>query len=367
MGNQDKTIKNIAECPGMGIKILPPDINESQADFSVVEGKIRFGLAAVKNVGLKALESAIEEREAHGPFRDLLDFCKRIEGSKVNHRVLECLIQCGAFDFTGIYRSRLFGALDNVLKFCGSNQDPNQLNIFGSLDLRDGQSGGLIELPDCDEWDDKEKLGREKEALGFYITGHPLARFKREIEQFTTCTVQELPSQKDKSQVKIACVVGNLKMKRTRRGDKMATMVVEDLTGSTLVIIFPDVFNRTSPLLKSDEPLLINGSVETGDTSAKIIAQDIVTLNSVRQNAIKAIELRLVEKAVSKEFVDDLQDIVFTYPGECSLLFKMNTNNGKEIVIAAHDRFKVLPCQELIDKIELLIGNKIIVHEKRNF
>ncbi|MBE9572077.1 MAG: DNA polymerase III subunit alpha, partial [Proteobacteria bacterium] len=122
MGNQDKTIKNIAECPGMGIKILPPDINESQADFSVVEEKIRFGLAAVKNVGLKALESVIEEREAHGPFRDLLDFCKRIEGSKVNHRVLEGLIQCGAFDFTGIYRSRLFGALDNVLKFCGSNQ-----------------------------------------------------------------------------------------------------------------------------------------------------------------------------------------------------------------------------------------------------
>jgi DNA polymerase-3 subunit alpha len=254
-----------------------------------------------------------------------------------------------------------------VLKFCGSNQDPNQLNIFGALDLRDGQSGGLIELPDCDEWGDKEKLGREKEALGFYITGHPLTRFKKEIEQFTTCTVQELPSQKDKSQVKIACVVGNLKMKRTRRGDKMATMVVEDLTGSTLVIVFPDVFNRTSPLLKSDDPLLINGSVETGDTSAKIIAQDIVTLNSVRQNAIKAIELRLVEKAVSKKFLEDLQDIEFTYPGECSLLFKINTNNGKEIVIAAHDRFKVLPCQELIDKIELVIGNKIIIHEKRNY
>ena len=102
MGNQDKTIKNIAECPGMGIKILPPDINESQAAFSVVEGKIRFGLAAVKNVGLKALESVIEERQAHGPFRDLMDFCKRIEGSKVNHRVLECLIQCGALSLIHI-------------------------------------------------------------------------------------------------------------------------------------------------------------------------------------------------------------------------------------------------------------------------
>ena len=364
MGNQDKTIKNIAECQGMGIEILPPDINESQADFSVVEGRIRFGLGAVKNVGLKAVESVIEERDTHEPFRDLLDFCKRVEGHKVNHRVLEGLIQCGAFDFTDIYRSRLFGALDNVLKFCGSNQDPNQLNIFGSLDLRGGESGGLFELPDCDEWDDKERLRREKEALGFYITGHPLARFRKEIEQFTTCAIQDLPAHKDKSTVKIAGVVGNLKIKRTKRGDKMATMSVEDLTGSAQVILFPDIFNRASPLLKGDEPLLISGIVETGDTSAKIIAQEIVTLDSIRQNSVKAIELRLDENSASTDLLADLQEIVFTYPGECRLLFKVNTKNGKEAFISAHERFNVLPCREFISRIKLLIGDKVHVHEK---
>ncbi|UCF81922.1 MAG: DNA polymerase III subunit alpha [Desulfobacteraceae bacterium] len=364
MGNQDKTIKNIAECRGMGIEILPPDINESQADFSVVEGRIRFGLAAVKNVGLKAVESVIEERDTHEPFRDLLDFCKRVEGYKVNHRVLEGLIQCGAFDFTGIYRSRLFGSLDNVLKFCGSNQDPNQLNIFGSMDLRGGESGGLFEIPDCDEWDDKEKLRREKEALGFYITGHPLASFRKEIERFTTCAVQDLPAQKDKSTVKIAGVVGNLKIKRTKRGDKMATMSVEDLTGSAQVILFPDIFTRASPLLKSDEPLLINGIVETGDTSAKIIAQEIVSLDSIRQNAVKAIELRLDENSASKDLLADLQEIVFTYPGECRLLFKVNANDGNEAFISAHERFNVLPCREFIARIKLLIGDKVHVHEK---
>jgi DNA polymerase-3 subunit alpha len=364
MGNQDKTIKNIAECRGMGIEILPPDINESQADFSVVEGRIRFGLAAVKNVGLKAVESVIEERDTHEPFRDLLDFCKMVEGYKVNHRVLEGLIQCGAFDFTAIYRSRLFGSLDNVLKFCGSHQDPNQLNIFASMDLRGGESGGLFELPDCDEWDDKEKLRREKEALGFYITGHPLASFRKEIERFTTCAVQDLPAQKDKSTVKIAGVVGNLKIKRTKRGDKMATMSVEDLTGSAQVILFPDIFNRASPLLKSDEPLLINGIVETGDTSAKIIAQEIVSLDSIRQNAVKAIELRLDENSASKDLLADLQEIVFTYPGECRLLFKVNANDGNEAFISAHERFNVLPCREFISRIKLLIGDKVHVHEK---
>lgn len=364
MGNQDKTIKNIAECHGMGIEILPPDINESKADFSVVGEKIRFGLAAVKNVGLKAVESVIEEREAHGPFRDLMDFCQRVEGSKVNHRVLEGLIECGAFDFTGVYRSRLFGSLDNLLRICGSNQDPNQLNMFGSMDFGNGAFEGLIEMPDCAEWDDRERLRREKEALGFYITGHPLARFQKQIAHLTTCAIQDLPSQKDKRLIKIAGVVGNVKLKRTKRGDKMAILDVEDLTGSVQIVCFPDLFKSASPLLKGDEPLLITGNVETGDAAAKLLAQEIVALESIRQRAVKAIELGFVRKCPTKEELEDLLDIVFKYPGESKLLFKVNAGSGEEVLISAHDRFNVLPCQELISKIEPLIDGEIRVHEK---
>ncbi len=146
MGNQDKTIKNIAECREMGIKILPPDLNESQADFTVIEGSIRFGLAAVKNVGLKAVESIIEARNLSGPFKDLLDFCQRVEGSKVNRRVLEGLIQCGSFDFTGVYRSRLFASLDDVIRLCGATRDPNQLNIFSGLNNAVGDLAASLSL-----------------------------------------------------------------------------------------------------------------------------------------------------------------------------------------------------------------------------
>ena len=362
MGNQDKTIKNIAECRGMGIEILPPDINESQADFSVVGGKIRFGLAAVKNVGLKAVESVIEEREAHEPFHSLVEFCKRVEGAKVNRRVLEGLIQCGAFDFTGIYRSRLFAALDDVLRFCGANHDPNQLNMFGSLTVDSEESGGLLELPDVGEWDEKERLRKEKEALGFYITGHPLARFSEEVGRYTTCSIQDLPGQRDKSHVKVAGVVEELKIKRTKRGEKMAVLKLEDLTGSAEVVLFPDVFTRTSPLLKSDEALFINGSVETGESTAKIISQDIVTLDSIRERAIKALELRLSGESITRELLEDLRDIVFRYPGECRLLFKVEKVHGKEVLICAHHRFNVLARNELIQEIEALIGNKVYVH-----
>ncbi len=361
MGNQDKTIKNIAECKGMEIEILPPDVNESRADFSVAGGRIRFGLAAVKNVGLKAIESVIEERSRKGPFRDMADFCKRVENSKVNRRVLEGLIMCGAFDFTGTYRSRLFAALDDVLKFCGINRNPNQLNIFGSLSFNTGENGGLIELPEIDEWDEKDRLRKEKEALGFYITGHPLDRYGKEIEQFATCSVDELSEQKDKGTVKIAGVVENLKLKRTKRGDKMAILDIEDLTGSTEIVVFPEVFSQSSHLLKCDDPLFIKGSVEIGDSSQKIIAQEIATLDSIRQKAIKAIVIQLRGEDISSSMLEELRYTSYKYPGNCKLLFKVTMSDKKMVTISAHNRFNVLPCNELITEIENLIGNR--VHE----
>jgi DNA polymerase-3 subunit alpha len=356
MGSQDKTIKNIAECRAMGIEILPPDVNESQADFSVVDGKIRFGLAAVKNVGLKAVELVIEERDRHGPFGDLLDFCRRVDGSKVNRRVLEGLIQCGAFDFTGEYRSRLFAGLDDALRICGANHDPNQLNIFGSLAFQNGGAGGLLELPDIPEWSKAERLTREKEGLGFYITGHPLDSFKQEIDRFATCLVQDLPTRKDRGQVKIAGVVEGLKLKRTKRGEKMAVIQLEDLTGSTEVVVFPDVFTAVSPLLKGDDPLLITGSVEIGESAAKIIAKEIERLSDVRLGVVKAILVALENGRASRETLEDLRDIVFKYPGESRLLFKVGVAGGDPLMISAHGRFNVLPCRGLLAEMDELLG-----------
>ena len=355
MGNQDKTIKNIAECRTMGIHILPPDVNESQADFSVLEGKIRFGLAAVKNVGVKAVELMIEERDNHGPFGDLLDFCRRVDSSRVNRRVLESLIQCGAFDFTGAYRSRLLAGLDDALRICGANHDPNQLNMFGSLAVQNG-GAGLLELPDIPAWSKGERLRKEKEGLGFYITGHPLDSFGQEIERFATCTVQDLSTRKDKGQVKIAGVVEGIKVKRTKRGDKMAVIQLEDLTGSSEVIIFPDLFGAESHRLKGDDPLLITGSVEIGESSAKIIAKEIETLNDLRLSAVKAIQVTLENGRSSTDTLEDLRDIVFKYPGESRLFFKVGVRGGDPLTISAHGRFNVLPCRELLAEMDELLG-----------
>jgi DNA polymerase-3 subunit alpha len=323
------------------------------------KGGIRFGLAAVKNVGLKAVESVIEERNQDGPFKDLLDFCKRVDGSKVNRRVLEGLIQCGAFDFTRLQRARLYGALDEVIRFCGACHDPNQMNMFASLGGDDAAANGLLQLPDLEEWDEKEKLRKEKEALGFYITGHPLDRFKTVVKDFATCAIEGLTNLRDKTPVKVAGVIENLRIKRTKRGDKMAILSLEDPTGSTEVILFPDVFSNYSVLLKGDEPLLIGGTAEVDGNAAKIIAQEMETLETVRQRTIKAVELRLHLQRVSREVLEQIRDIFFRFPGECSVLFRVDAGQGKELLIEANDHYRISPCDEATGEIEAIIGAKI--------
>jgi DNA polymerase-3 subunit alpha len=360
MGNQDKTIKNIAECREMGIRILPPDLNESQTDFSMVGEGIRFGLGAIKNVGSKAMESVIEERNSGGPFKDLVDFCKRVDASKVNRRIVEGLIQAGAFDFTGIERSKLFASLDEVLRFCNATQDANQLNMFSCLEGQDSPAFSFLENSAHEEWDEKERLKREKESLGFYITSHPLDRYKSEQERFTTSRIQDVVNVADKTSVKVAGVIENLRLKRTKRGEKMALLTLEDQTGSIEVVVFPDAFERYSPFLKSDEPLLVTGTAEVDENVAKIIAQEINAFENVRRDAIRIIQMALPRAIINREFLEEIKDILFRYPGESSVQFTVNMGQGKELLIAAHPRYSVSPCQEMIREIETLTGQKVV-------
>jgi DNA polymerase-3 subunit alpha len=360
MENQDRTIKNIAECREMGIEILPPDLNESQADFAVVGGRIRFGLAAVKNVGRKAVESMIEERERNGPFQGLLDFCRRIEGAKVNRRVLEGLIQCGAFDYMGIARSRLFVCLDDVLRITNTAQDPNQLSIFASSWDEENGSSSLFEYPELEEWDVSIKLKREKEALGFYITGHPLDRFQDEVSRFVTSTIQGLSTVRDKASVSAAGVAESLRFKRTKRGEKMALFNLEDATGSVPVVVFPKVLGLYVPFLKGDEPLVIHGKAEVDDNTVKIIAQEIGSLEAIRQESVGAIELNLCHRPLSRDELEDIRDILFRYPGRSSVLLRINGTQEEDVLIEAHSRFQVLPCSEMVHQIEKIIGEKVI-------
>ncbi len=359
MGSPDKTIKNIAECREMGIRILPPDVNESRADFTVVNDAIRFGLAAVKNVGIKAVESIIEARDKEGRFTDIFDFSKRVDGSKVNKRVLEGLIQCGAMDFTGVFRSRLFASVDDVIRISGVNHNPNQLTIFGAMKGDNKGMAALFEFPELNEWNDKEKLKREKESLGFYITGHPLNEYQKTAERYATTTIAGLLKSEDRSQVKVAGVIADIKLKRTKKGDRMAVISLEDQTDSVEAVFFPDAFNSSSHLLKGDDPVLITGNVEINENMAKIIAKEVASLETLRQQAIKVVKFNLDEKKISKQYLEELRDIFFKYPGESSVEFMLEGDNGKKFCVCANNHYRVLPCDEMMCEIEERTGQRI--------
>ncbi|MFQ6078173.1 MAG: DNA polymerase III subunit alpha, partial [Thermodesulfobacteriota bacterium] len=260
MENTDKIVKYISECQDMGIEILPPDLNESFRDFTVIGNKIRFGLAAVKNVGSGAVDSIISEREKIGPFKDIFDFCQRVDPRKVNKRVLESLIKCGAFDFTGAHRSQMMATLNEAIEIAQLIQKERvdkQVSLFPGYGGGEATGRGHHKLPDIEEWHENQLLSFEKETLGFYITSHPLARYEEDIKRFTkedTVSVAQFESGRE---VKVCGVVSTFKEITTRKGERMAFVTLEDLKGFIEVILFPDVFLSSRPYLKGDEPVLV--------------------------------------------------------------------------------------------------------------
>jgi DNA polymerase III subunit alpha len=283
--NRDKIISHIGSCREMGINVLPPDINESMSDFSVVGENIRFGLAAIKNVGVGAIESIIVVRETGGPFKSIVDFCDRVDPRKTNKRVVESLIKCGAFDSTGHKRRQLMIFCEEIMDKAQKRQreraigQTNLLEQFERTDEGKPRNGGFTDgLPDMSEWDHKELLANEKETIGFYITGHPLSRYTDRLEMVVTADSSSLGARADRELVILAGIVGSIREVQTRRKETMAYVTIEDLKGSSTVIFFPEIYKSCYNLLHGEDPLLLKGTVDIGEESAKMIANEATLL-----------------------------------------------------------------------------------------
>jgi DNA polymerase-3 subunit alpha len=277
MDSTDKVLKSISDCREQGIEVLPPDINTSGLSFTVVEKSMRFGLGAVKNVGAGAIEAVLEARK-DGEFTTLFDFCERVDLRRVNKRVIESLIKCGAFDSTGAARSSLMEGLENATSYGQKIQEEKasaQVSLFGTEEVVRGNGNGGLKLPNISEWHDKEKLAFEKEALGFLITGHPLDRYVDDIRRLASCDIIDLLDQADGGEVRICGIVNALKEIVTKKGqgERMGFVTIEDLTGSVEVTVFSDIYANAITVLKSDEPLLITGKLEKGEKGVKILVQ----------------------------------------------------------------------------------------------
>ncbi len=246
MGNPDKILRYLSECRDKRIEVLPPDVNESQQDFTVVGGKIRFGLAAVKNVGQAATQSILSAREEKENFGSLPDFCLKVDLRKVNKRVIESLIKCGAFDSIGPSRAQLLAGLEEAMEWSqGLERERSnpQIILFGGS--QSGRGKAEPRLPVVPEWPESQRLAFEKETLGFYLTGHPLTRYAEALQRLTTTNTQQIREIADGQEIVIGGVVNTLKEITTKKGDRMAFVTLEDLNGVVEVIIFAELYKNS--------------------------------------------------------------------------------------------------------------------------
>jgi DNA polymerase-3 subunit alpha len=335
--NRDKIIKHMNNCKEMGINVLPPDINESQKDFSISGENIRFGLAAVKNVGEAAIESIIAMRRKE-KFSSFMDFLSRVDLRKVNKRVIESLIKCGSFDSLGYYRRQLMECCEAAMEEAQRKQKQllsNQSSIFDDLDNAGSSqenSAGSYRIPDLPEWDRKELLSIEKETLGFYITGHPLYGYADKLKLVTNTDSSTLSTKRDKDTITIAGVISSLAERPTRRKDIMCNVVLEDLQGSVNIIFWSDTYKKYYDLLHEDEPVVIAGTIDVGDESLKIIAQEVIPLAKALENPYKQIRFMVDADKVSTDNIISLCNAVKKYHGKYDSYIHIVNGKSETIV-----------------------------------
>ncbi len=360
MGNTDKIMYYIHECRDHDISILPPDINESYVGFTVVEErKIRFGLAAVKNVGEAAIESIIEARKRIDSFESLFHFCQEIDLRKVNRRVVESLIKCGSFDSTGLKRSQGMALLDKVME-AGSRHQKQQADKQASMfdQLAEGM-GPEVKPPAIEEWPMREKLTFEKEALGFYISGHPLAEHRQELESRANSDTVRLKDLTDKSGITIGGIVGAMREITTKKGDRMAFVTLEDLRGVVEVIVFPELFARTAMVLGQEEPIWVNGTLDVSEETRKIIAKDIRLLSQVQQQStpsIKEVHIQLRTPTVSRDQLERLRRLLEAHRGFTPTFIHLRGEGEEETVLAMPEELYAQPSEELQRAVDQLFG-----------
>ncbi len=280
--NTDKVGVFIAECRRMGIEILPPDVNKSKLDFTIEadgEGNraIQFGLGAVKNVGEGPIEVILAAREQDGPFKDIEDFCQRVDLRQVNRRALECLVKVGALDAFG-QRSQLLAIIDRMMALSQSThraQDVGQLSMFDASSGFSQAMGGSISLPDVPEVPRKEMLGWEKELVGFYVSEHPLQQVVASLDGTVTAFCGEIEEEMAGQKVVLAGVVAWVRPHITKKGDPMAFVNLEDLQGNIEVIVFPNIYEKTRELWQDDKILIVKGRVDTRGRSPKVICESV--------------------------------------------------------------------------------------------
>ncbi len=355
-GNTAKVVKYIAECRGMGIEVLPPDVNHSDNDFTPDGDAIRFGMGAVKNVGGGAVEAIVKARAEHGAFKSIFKFCEQTDMSQVNRRVMESLIKAGAMDSLGGTRSQLMAVLDSAI----------ETGVRAQRDRASGQSGlfgGLLAevehpepaLPKVPDWLPNEKLLGEKEVLGYYITGHPLDQFKDRIYDLRTHTTATLEGLARGVEVKLCAIVTGIQRKRKQDGTPWAALRIEDHEGSLEGVTFSSIYPQVQQFLIEDKAVLIRGLVLPEESGPpKVSVQDIVPLENARVNlaSLIAVKVRMGKNGIDK--AAELQSLFARKPGDAQVRLKLE--KPRDFTVTMDISARIRPDREFRQEIERICG-----------
>jgi DNA polymerase III subunit alpha len=343
--NSDQVVRLINECRDKTIPILPPDVNASDRDFAVIEGRIRFGLAAVKNVGETAVEAILKSRDEQKAFRSIFDFCQRVDLQRVNRRVLEQLVKCGAFDSIHPSRARALAALDSALdaaQIMQRDRQSGQINIFALLKSQK-KKAAEPDLPEAPDWDARTTIRFEKETLGFYISGHPLDFYADQVAAICSADTQSVKEKREGTEATLCGMLSVVKELTTRKGDRMAFLSLEDKEGLLEVVSFSETFLHVQPLLAKDEPLVVIGKIQHDEKGSKILAERIMTLEEAQVQTVDAIRIRLQVDGLDRDGLAKLRHLLMNHPGDCKTFLHLTVSGKGEAVIALTPKLHVKP------------------------
>jgi DNA polymerase-3 subunit alpha len=345
----------------MGIAVEAPDINVSAANFTPHEESIRFGLAAVKNVGGNAIESIVAARKKLERFKSIFEFCEHVDLRLLNKRVLESLVKSGAMDSLG-RRAQLMAVLDKAMEQAQKLQrdaESGQHGLFGVF-AQDETADDNHKLPNTPDWDEHTRLAAEKEILGFFITGHPLEKYKDKLLDLQALSTEEIAAMKNSTgkdeTIVTAGIITNLRVLKSKRGEFYAQAMLEDMAGSIDMIVFPEAFKRIGEKVKLEVPVLVKAGVRIEEgANAKITAAEITPLEDAKVPLPRAIRIRIPLETSKENTVDELYQLFLERKGDAKVLFDVE-RQGDFMVVMEAEGYNVLPDRAFMARVEELCG-----------
>jgi len=364
MSTKDRVPFYVSECESMGIEVLPPDVNSSQSDFAVVDGRIRFGLTAVKRVGEGAVRAIVAARQ-NAPFTSIWDFCERVDASVLNKGMLESLVCCGALDSTGATRSGMLGVLEAALSSGVKQQSDAMMGHMSIFDIAgDHDEGGTTAVRSHPpvtgaEWDRAELLAREKEALGLFVSSHPLADVREQLARRSDVPLSAVDSLRDGQVVTVGGLVTGVKPFVTRKGDRMAFAELDDTTGSIEVVVFANTLAAVSHILVPDAVVMVKGRADRkNEGEVKLVAFEITAFEATADFGV--VRLRLDARRTPAAVIEELKSLIGEFPGDAPVVLEVQTSEGPKTLRFGPD-FKVRPDGDFFAEAKALLGDAALI------